>query len=176
LTPFTLAGATLGYLLGGAGEALPVDVRAAATALLSVAAIAISATELIVHRRIAVLQRNRETRRDWLFQRPLLGAFRTGAVIGAGFLTRIGYWLWYVVPVASLAAASAAAGAALFGGYAFVRAIAPALLSLAVTAQEQRGASGVAHRVQDRMTNRLVETRALCSLMLIVVAAAFLTR
>jgi hypothetical protein len=53
---------------------------------------------------------------------PLAWATRNGLALGVGATSRIGFWLWYVVPLAALLSASPAWGAALYGCYGAVRA------------------------------------------------------
>jgi hypothetical protein len=55
-------------------------------------------------------------------------AARNGLAMGTGFTTRIGFWLWYAVPVSALLSASVLEGAAIYGAYALVRGSSPLLL------------------------------------------------
>lgn len=53
------------------------------------------------------------------------GALFNGATLGIGGTTRIGYCLWYVVPLAAFLSGSPYFGAISFGLYGFARAIVP---------------------------------------------------
>jgi hypothetical protein len=45
------------------------------------------------------VQRNAETPASWLEREDLLVAAWNGLALGAGFVTRLGYWLWWVLPL-----------------------------------------------------------------------------
>lgn len=74
-------------------------------------------------RALAVVQRDRETPQRWLSAGPTIWAVRNGSALGTGLGTRIGFWLWYVVPAAALLHGSVEAGALVYGTYGFVRAM-----------------------------------------------------
>ena len=60
---------------------------------------------------------------------PLWWAIRNGVTLGFGATSRIGFLLWYVVPIGALLFGSPALGAAIYGTYELVRgAAAPAIL------------------------------------------------
>jgi hypothetical protein len=168
------AGAASGFALGWLGSTVPFQIRSAASAAFALVAAAIGLVELLGRRRVRVLQRNHETNRQWLYVSPVLGAMATGAVIGAGVFTRIGYWLWYVVPIGCWVVGSPMIGAAVFGTYAFTRAVVPALLAIRVAANERRGSGVDGHGVQDRMSNLTRPVAAVCTVQLLVLACASL--
>lgn len=68
-----------------------------------------------------VLQKNCETPQRWLRKGPYYWAVRNGGELRVGATSRIGFWLWFLVPVSSLLLGSVAAGALLYGTYAAAR-------------------------------------------------------
>ena len=71
--------------------------------------------------RIHLVQRNTETPKRWIDEGRYHWAFKNGAALGFGGSTRLGFWSWYLIPIAAGAAGSTPAGAMIWGGYAFVR-------------------------------------------------------
>ncbi len=61
-------------------------------------------------------------------QGPLLWAARNGTSLGFGGLSRLGFVLWYVVPVASLLSGAPLLGAGIWAMYGFARAAAAGLM------------------------------------------------
>ena len=123
-----LAGLTAGTLLGAAGNLLPLDLRLAAGSVLAVAAVAAGAFELF-GRRIRPPQLDCETPQRWMHNGPLWWAIQNGVALGLGATSRIGFLLWYVVPIGALLSGSPALGAAIYGTYGLVRgAAAPVIL------------------------------------------------
>lgn len=115
----TGAGAVVGASLGAGGAFLGLDFRVALAALLAVAAVVIGGLEL--HGKIVpVLQWDRETPQAWLHSGALRWATRNGVALGIGSSSRIGFWLWYVVPVAAVLVGSPILGAVFYGTYGFV--------------------------------------------------------
>ena len=66
-------------------------------------------------------QLNRDTALSWLFYNDWRTAALNGAELGVGVTTRVGYWLWYIVPLGAVASGSARNGALLYMSYATVR-------------------------------------------------------
>lgn len=178
MTGAVLAGAVIGYSLGWFGSMIPLGSRAALGAALALAGIFIGACDVIGRCRVGVFQLNRETNQRWLARHRVRGAFATGIVIGAGFATRVGFWLWYVIPVGCLLLARPKLSAGIYGTYALTRAAVPILLSTyAAVAQRRDVATGMtAHRLQEKMlrATRPIPVRALCGAWLVLVASAFL--
>lgn len=75
-----------------------------------------------------VLQRNCETTQRWMDMGPLRWAALNGLALGSGWYSRIGFPLWYVLPVAALCLGSATWGAAIIGLYGLSRGAAAPLL------------------------------------------------
>ena len=63
-----------------------------------------------------------ETPQNWVHDGSLRWAARSGAVLGAGAFSRIGFWLWYVIPISAFLSGSPRFGATVYGVYALFRA------------------------------------------------------
>jgi hypothetical protein len=70
-----------------------------------------------------LLQVDRETPAAWLRAGRVRWGIYTGAMLGFGGLTRLGFIGWYLVPITVLAARSAIVGAAIWGVYGALRAM-----------------------------------------------------
>ena len=66
-------------------------------------------------------QLDRETTATWLAYEDWRTATLNGVSLGVGFTTRLGVWLYYLIPIGAIAAVDAVAGAAIFATYAFTR-------------------------------------------------------
>jgi hypothetical protein len=118
----TASGALAGAVLGWIGTLLAPDARAGIATLLGVLAIVVATLELLGHR-VPLLQRDKETPRDWLTAGPLLWAMRNGASLGFGARSRLGFSLWYVIPVGALLSGRPLVGALGYGLYGLTRTI-----------------------------------------------------
>lgn len=135
------AGLAVGTLLGSAGSLLSFEARLAAASALAVVALLVGTLEL-TGRRIAPLQCDRETPQPWLHSGALSWAARNGLALSCGATTRIGFWLWYAVPAASLLVGHAFAGAAIYGTYGLVRGLgAWGLIASSAILRRKRGMS-----------------------------------
>lgn len=94
-----LAGAAAGYLGGVLPFAARISLATAAATLLPVAAV-------VSPRRLP--QFNRETDQSLLGHGPFVWAAVNSFLLGLGFASRIGYWLFYVMPIGCLALGSPA--------------------------------------------------------------------
>lgn len=124
----TVAATLIGLLLGTVGAAASYSVRTSILLVLAWFGIVLVAVELLSGRRL-LPQRDRETSQRLLHYGPILWAIYNGALLGVGFVSRLGTWLWFTVPVFSFASGSPYAGAAIFGLYGFVRLSFLAILS-----------------------------------------------
>lgn len=167
-------GIGLGAALGRLGSSAGGDVRGGVAAVFAVGGIAVSVVELARGRRMPLLQRSRETNRDWMRFGAAVSAAMNGAAMGAGFVTRIGYWLWYAVPVSAFAIGSPGAGALVFGVYALTRAIVPVLLSSRDQRHELSGDRRHVHRLQDALTLLTRPAATLCAIHLLAISFAYL--
>lgn len=118
-TVFLLSGvaaaALAGAALGGVASLFPSPARVV-LALLAVAAIGYRALW-----RSAPWQWDRETPAAWLDHGDWRTAAYNGATLGAGYLTRIGFWAAYLLPIAVVIRGDTAVGAVVFATYAFTR-------------------------------------------------------
>ncbi len=124
LTLYVLAGTASGLVAGAAlgaiGGLLSPDTRAAIATVLALGAMGVGILEL-AGRRLRLIEVDRETPYVWLRQGPLSWAIRNGATIGLGARTRIGFWLWYVIPAGALVGGSPLLGALGYGLYGLTR-------------------------------------------------------
>lgn len=117
------SGATVGAGLGAVGGTLTGDALSLVAAVMALGGIVAGAATLF-GQKVPLIQRDRETPRRWLSYPPSVGAALTGAMLGLGFTTRLGYALWYAVPVLALLTASPVVGAVLFATYGLARGLA----------------------------------------------------
>lgn len=75
------------------------------------------------------LQFDRETHQRLLHFGPLRWSLVNGGLLGLGITSRVGYWLWYVVPVGTWGVGSWWAGGAIWGLYGFGRLAATGVLA-----------------------------------------------
>lgn len=120
----TLAGAILGAISGSIGALVPPGIRALICILLG--ALLLVAVTCSPRR---PLQLDRETRQELLERGALRWAIANGALLGVGFASRIGYWVWYLVPIACFSVGSTLWGTAIWGLYSMVRMGVPTALS-----------------------------------------------
>lgn len=117
-----LSAAAVGGVLGWSGYFLSFGTRIALASLFSVVAMITGVLEF-TGARMRLLQCNVETPQEWVRQGSLPWAFKNGSALGVGAVSRIGFPLWYVVPLGSILLASPRVGAALYGAYGLARAL-----------------------------------------------------
>jgi hypothetical protein len=127
-----VAGLVTGAALGTVGGLLPLDVRLAVGSMLALAAIAVGSLELF-GRRIQPLQFDCETPQRWVNRGALRWATRNGLTLGFGATSRIGFWLWYVIPLGAFLVGDPVAGGAIYGAYGLVRALGAVVILLGMT-------------------------------------------
>lgn len=115
-----LAGLAAGAVLGTWGSLLPLGSRLAAGSVLAVLAIAVSGLE-ILGRRIQPPQFDCETPQRWVHKGPLRWATQNGLALGFGATSRIGFWLWYSIPLGAFLVGDPRLGAVVYGTYGLVR-------------------------------------------------------
>ena len=120
VTAGTLSAAAVGAGLGVVGGALGPSTRAEVAAALAVVGLVFAALGL-GGRPLRPLQFDRETPYAWLAPGPVSWSIRNGSAIGIGAFTRLGYWLWYAVPLGALLSASPLLGGIGYGAYALAR-------------------------------------------------------
>jgi len=137
----TIGAMAAGSLLGALGMLWADEARVAVASLLALVAIGLAGLGL-VERRLPLLQCDRETPQQWLHLGPLRWASLNGLVLGCGATTRLGFALWYVVPVTALVVGSPGYGALMYGAYGLTRGIGAAGILIAV--RKQGGLNDVA--------------------------------
>ena len=126
-----LAGLVTGAALGGVGSLLPLDFRLAIGSILAVVAIAAGSLELS-GRRVQPPQFDCETPQRWVQKGPLRWATQNGLTLGFGATSRIGFWLWYVVPLGAFLLGDPRLGATIYGTYGLVRALGAVFIFLGI--------------------------------------------
>jgi len=69
-----------------------------------------------------LIQRDTETEFRWVEQSSFRWATKTGAVLGVGIATRIGFWTWYIIPLTALASGRWSDASVTWGAYGASRA------------------------------------------------------
>lgn len=82
-----------------------------------------------------MIQCDRETPQAWIHSGPIKWAVYNGVVLGNGATSRIGFWLWYLVPGAALLAGSPLRGAIVYGAYGLARGLWPGLITVVANAR-----------------------------------------
>ncbi len=118
-----LAGAASEAVLGAVGGLFPSTARIGIASVLALAAVALGAGEYATHR-VWLPQRDRETPQRWMQAGALRWAIRNGATLGIGAASRLGFWLWYAIPIGALLLGRAEAGAILYSAYSATRGVA----------------------------------------------------
>ncbi len=125
------AGIATGAVLGAAGSLLPLYFRLAAGSILAVVAVAVGGLEFF-GRRIQPPQFDCETPQRWVHKGPLRWATRNGLALGFGATSRIGFWLWYAVPLGAFLVGDPAFGALIYGTYGLIRALGAVFILLGI--------------------------------------------
>ncbi len=116
----TVSAAVIGALLGMLGSLVSDDTRAAISALGASVAIIVGLLEA-AGRQVPLPQMDRETPYRWLRPGPIQWALRNGTALGIGARSRLGFWLWYVIPVGAFVSGEPLIGAVGFGLYGMTR-------------------------------------------------------
>ncbi len=124
-----IAGVAAGAVLGALGGFLPLDFRLAAGSILAIAAVAVGGLEFF-GRRIQPLQFDCETPQSWVHKGPLRWATRNGLTLGFGATSRIGFWLWYAIPLGAFLVGDPLFGAVTYGTYGLLRALGAVVILL----------------------------------------------
>lgn len=111
----TTSGSIAGASLGAVGALISPSARAA----VGVACCLMLLTATVARRE--VVQINRETDQALLELGPTGWAVANGALLGLGFTSRIGFWLWWVLPLASVVLGSPRESSLVWGAYALCR-------------------------------------------------------
>jgi hypothetical protein len=124
-----LAGLATGAVLGAAGRLLPLDLRLAAGSILAIAAVAVGGLEFF-GRRVQPLQFDCETPQRWVHRGPIAWAIQNGLTLGFGATSRIGFWLWYAIPLGAFLVGDPLFGAVTYGTYGLLRALGAVIILL----------------------------------------------
>ena len=125
----TVAGLVAGAFLGIVGGLLPLDIRLAVGSILAIAAIAVGSFELF-GRRMQPLQFDCETPQRWVNKGAWRWATRNGLTLGFGATSRIGFWMWYAIPLGAFLFGNPVAGAVIYGAYGLARALGAVVIIL----------------------------------------------
>jgi F0F1-type ATP synthase assembly protein I len=164
-----ISGALLGALLGALGDVLlPGSARIGLGVITATVGAVIAFIE-IIGRRVPLLEIDRETPQHWMHRGAFRGAVLNGAAIGSGFATRIGFWLWYLVPCAALLTGSVWRGVAVYSAYATARVGASAVLLLAAHRSQSFGI--IARRIlaYGPLARRVAAWQLLCSSAIVLI-------
>lgn len=131
----TASAMILGLVLGLVGDPIPAGLKMALVGGLACIGVGLAGWQLLA-RSVRVPQKNCETAQLWMNTGALTGAALNGGALGLGFVTRIGYWLWFAVPSAALIAGPVN-GALVFGLYGLVRGVAPSAIILLMMARRR---------------------------------------
>jgi hypothetical protein len=124
-----VAGLATGAALGFVGGLLPLEIRLAVGSILAIAAIAVGSLELFGHR-MQPLQFDCETPQRWVNRGAWRWATRNGLTLGVGATSRIGFWLWYVIPLGAFLIGNPLASGIIYGTYGLVRALGAVVILL----------------------------------------------
>lgn len=116
----TVVGAIAGGLVGGLGGSLPEDFRLAAVGLALIGLNALFVADALGGP-VPMLERNRTTPRRWVEESAAGWSLKTGAALGFGVTNRIGFPVWYLVPVLALGTGSWIAGGVVWAVYGLLR-------------------------------------------------------
>jgi len=125
------AGGAAGAVLGALGSLLPLDFRLASGSILAVAAIAVGGLEFF-GRRVQPLQFDCETPQRWVHKGPIVWAIQNGLALGFGATSRIGFWLWYTIPLGAFLVGNPVFGAVTYGTYGLLRALGAVVVLLII--------------------------------------------
>ncbi|HEX6701335.1 MAG TPA: hypothetical protein VF101_11445 [Gaiellaceae bacterium] len=136
-----VSGATAGAALGAIGGHLADGRRSTLVVLLAALGVVLGLLESI-GKTPRLPQRSCETPQSLMRGGALRAAIRNGSILGVGATSRLGFWLWYVVPLGSLLTGSTLGGACVYGVYATARGLGPWMLIPTMRLLARRVATG----------------------------------
>ena len=154
-----LAAAAFGAVLGWIGERLSVNTTADAVVPLATLALIVGTVEAI-RGTLWLPQRNRETPQRWVRYGAIPSAVLNGGALGIGIASRLGYGLWFVLPVAAILVSDVLWAITIFTTYGLTRAL--GLWTFIIAARRV----GDLNRVGDTFLERRVLVRRFCGLVL----------
>lgn len=116
----SLGGAAAGAILGAAGGTASRETRTGLATLTTVLGLGLGIVGTS-GRHLRLPQVDRETPQRWLNAGPWRWAALNGVTLGVGAFNRIGFWLWYAVPLGSLLLGRPLGGALIYGTYGLAR-------------------------------------------------------
>jgi hypothetical protein len=149
-----LAGLVTGAVLGAVGGLLSLDLRLAVGSVLAIVAVVLGSLELFGHS-VQLPQFDCETPQRWVHKGPLRWATRNGMTLGFGATSRIGFWLWYAIPLGALLVGDPVFGALIYGTYGLIRGLGAVFILL--------GLLGLKFDVSDWLVKRYGAARALAA-------------
>lgn len=120
------AGVAAGASLGAVGQWLPLGARHDLALALAMVAVVMGALEASGRR--MVVQRDCEVPQRVMHRGALRGSMHYGVSLGVGAMSRIGFAMWYVVPVAAVLTGNPLYGAIVYGIYSATRGFAPVII------------------------------------------------
>lgn len=145
----TLAGAVLGFL----GSRLHPSLKPLLDSVIGISALLLGGLYLFGTRRPPP-QRDRETPFAWVEGGPIGWAVRTGAALGLGITTRIGFWSWFLVPLGAILTGQVVGGASVYGTYGFTRAMG-AVVVLGVARVRQKRVQEIGNWLVTRLSRTI---------------------
>lgn len=168
------AAAAMGLLLGFGSSTISLSGRVAAATGVGIAMLIIGLSESWSdHGR--PLECDRETSKRLAHFPVALGPLFNGALLGVGFTTRLGFWLWYSVPAASFLFGDPLLGAAIYGLYGFARGGAVLALLAAIRRAPDPARSALGDWLAGRygFTRRAMNGVLLCIAIATLIAVGF---
>jgi hypothetical protein len=156
-----LAGSAAGAVVGLLGALAGASGRSLYGPVLLIAVLA------GVLRQSRPFQLDRETPLSWLLYQDWRTAALNGSTLGLGLGTRLGFWLWYLVPIGAFLTGDVARGAIVFAAYSGSR-IGVALLFASVTRTSEDWLPRMAYRSRHAVAR-------LCDVALLAVAGVLLS-
>jgi hypothetical protein len=123
----TLASLATGAALGFLGSFVPPAIRLTLLSVVVAGLAVVGLTQLISRRVIKPWQLDRETSQRWLRRGVTSWSVKNGMALGFGATSRLGYWLWYLVPVGAFVSGEATSAAVIYGLYGLSRTL-PAMV------------------------------------------------
>lgn len=144
---FSLSGAVVGAIAGAAlGAAAMMAPALVAVGWLGLALLGLGLMVELLGYPLPLLNRDAETPRRWVEDGWFAWAIKNGAALGFGATTRLGFPVWYAIPMVCLVGASPFTGALIWGLYGGLRAAVSVAGGIWAPATGRLGGRGYAER------------------------------
>ena len=143
---FIATAALTATLVGGLLATIGALLEAPARIGLAAAALIALGAATIRHRE--PWQLNRETNPDWLLLEDWRTAAYNASSLGLGLATRIGFWMFFLIPIGAFVSGSALVGAFIYSCYAVTRTVASLALA-GISMRSEHTASRVKRSTSD---------------------------